>query len=83
MHHETKLMLEKAGAFGCLPTPVLDVISSANMIVVMEDAVGDSLFFQTRTQACKTSECALNKALGLPDVKGRPEFADRTIHAVQ
>ena len=45
VYHKVKLMLEKAGAFGCLPIPVLDVISSANIAVVMEDAVGDSLLF--------------------------------------
>ena len=74
-------MLEKAGAFGCLPIPVLDVISSVNIIVVMEGTVGDTLLFLICIQAGRTLGYGLNQTLGLHDIEGRQAFAHRTIHA--
>ena len=76
-------MLEKADAFGRFPTPVTDVIGSANLIVAPEGAFGDSLLSRIRNKAGKALKHALSKVLGLLDVKGRLVFIDHTIHAVK
>jgi len=83
VQREARLTLEKADAFGRFPTPVTDVIGSANLIVAPEDAFGDSLLSRLRNKAGKTLKRALSKVLGLLDVKGRLVFIDHTIYAVK
>ncbi|MCB1880515.1 MAG: hypothetical protein KDI54_10730 [Gammaproteobacteria bacterium] len=76
-------MLEKADAFGRFPTPVSDVIGSANLTIAPEGAFGDSLLSRIRNKAGKALKRALSKVLGLLDIKGRLVFIDHTIHVVK
>ncbi|GAB7024928.1 M78 family metallopeptidase domain-containing protein [Geotalea toluenoxydans] len=74
--------LEAAAAIGKYPTPIADVMHSAQVIVVEEDVLDEGFLARVRRASGKLKQ-ALSKVLGVLDIKARLIYLDRTLHSVK
>jgi hypothetical protein len=80
---EARLALERANAFGRLPTPVADILSAAKLTVVDDEALEEGLLARFRRKASGALKTALSKVLGLFDARGWLIHVDRGLMAVK
>ena len=80
---EAKRALEDAGAVGVFPTPVSDIMSSANVHEVHEDVLNESFVAKIRKEVGSALRQALSKVIGLFDARSRLVFIDRSLHEVK
>jgi hypothetical protein len=80
---EARSALERANAFGRLPTPVADILSAAKLTVVDDEALDDGLLARFRRKATGALKTALSKVLGLFDAQAWLIHVDRGLMAVK
>lgn len=80
---EARSALERANAFGRLPTPVADVLSAAKLTVVDDESLDEGLLASFRRKATGALKSALSKVLGLFDARGWLIHVDRGVAAVK
>jgi hypothetical protein len=80
---EARSALERANAFGRLPTPVADILSAAKLTVVDDEALDEGLLARFRRKATGALKTALSKVLGLFDAQGWLIHVDRGLMAVK
>jgi Zn-dependent peptidase ImmA (M78 family) len=80
---QARAALEAAGAIGCYPTPVADVMAAANLLVAENDALELGLLERLRQKAGRAGavlKSALSKVLGVFDAKARLVYLDSALH---
>lgn len=80
---EAANLLERADARGRFPTPVGDILTSANLSLADDDFLRPSFLRRLRAKAGDALKSALGKLLGLFDVRERLVFVDRTLNIVK
>lgn len=80
---EARSALERANAFGRLPTPVDDILSAAKLTVVDDEALDEGLLARFRRKATGALKSALSKVLGLFDAQALLIHVDRGLMAVK
>lgn len=83
---QARIVLEKADAIGCFPTPVSEIMRAAQVTEVKEDVLNPSFITKIRKEVAEFGSSirqALTKVLGLFDARSRLVFIDRSIHIVK
>jgi hypothetical protein len=75
--------LESACAFGCYPTPVQQVMASAKVVVVEENILDEGFINKLRKRAGDTLKRAIDKILGVIDIKARLIYIDHSLHLIK
>jgi hypothetical protein len=86
VRREAQRLLQAAGAVGCFPTPIDDVMAAARVQVVDDDVLNPGFIEQVRRKAGAAGGAlkrALSKVLGLFDARERLVFIDRGVHAAK
>lgn len=71
--------LEKAGALGCFPTPVDDVIAAAKHIVNTHEEIDQGFLAKARKKVGSALKRALSKVVGVLDVTARTMHLDKLV----
>ena len=80
---EAERALQQSGALGVFPTPIEQVMASADVEEVHEDVLNESFIAKMRKQGGDSLKKALSKVIGLFDAKARLIFIDRSIAIVK
>ena len=75
--------LREAGAFGCFPTPISDIVEAAKLVIADEHLEEEGLVARFRRSAKTAGHSlrrALSKVLGVLDTAARIIYLDRTVH---
>jgi hypothetical protein len=75
--------LADAGAIGCFPTPIDNVMAVANVHEVKEDVLNEGFVAKLRREVSGALKSALSKVRGLFDARSRLIFIDRSLKVVQ
>ncbi|RZJ46650.1 MAG: ImmA/IrrE family metallo-endopeptidase [Brevundimonas sp.] len=78
--------LKEAGALGCFPTPIDDIMAVAKVEEVKEDVLNESFVAKIRREVSEISgalKSALSKVMGLFDARSRFVFIDRSLGLVR
>lgn len=80
---EARLALERANAFGRLPTPVHDILDAAELTVVDDEVLDQGWLARFRKRATGALKSALSKVLGLFDARAWLIHVDRSVKVVK
>lgn len=80
---EAKRALDQANAIGQFPTPVSNIMTAADIHEVEEDVLSESFVAKLRKEVDGTLRRALDKVIGLIDIRTRFVFIDRSLHVVK
>jgi hypothetical protein len=80
---EAERALRASGALGCFPTPVSQILRTADVEEVEEDVLNEPFIERMRRKAGAGLKRALTKVIGLFDATARLIFIDRTLHFVK
>lgn len=75
--------LADAGAIGCFPTPIDDIMAVAKVHEVKEDVLNEGFVAKLRREVSGALKSALSKVMGLFDARSRLIFIDRSLYLVQ
>lgn len=75
--------LKAAGAVGCYPTPVSDVMGAARVLLSYEHVLDEGFIVRLSKKAGKALKRALTKVIGLFDVVARLVYIDRGVLLVK
>lgn len=79
-------MLKEAGALGCLPTPVDEILATAQLRIYTKPEIDDSFLSWIGAKAGKAKalvKTAFDKVLGLFDVRDSAVYIDQTVKKVK
>jgi hypothetical protein len=71
--------LEKAGALGCFPTPVDDVIAAAKHLVNAHEEIDEGFLAKARKKVGNALKRAISKVMGVLDVTARTMHLDKLL----
>ena len=71
--------LEKAGALGCFPTPVDDVIAASKHLVNAYEEIDEGFLAKARKKVGRALKRALSKVVGVLDVTARTMHLDKLV----
>lgn len=77
---EAERLLLEAGAMGCFPTPIEDILVAAKVEEIPEAVLSPGFLAKMRKKAGGALKRALSKVIGLFDAHARFIFVDRTLH---
>lgn len=83
---EAERLLREAGALGCFPTPVEEILAAAKLTTYDKPSIDDSFLTWIGSKVEKAKgliKSALDKVLGLFDVRDSCIYIDRTVQKVK
>lgn len=80
---EARRLLSEAGALGCFPTPVEEIMAAAQIEEIPDPVLSKGFLSRLRKRAGDALKKALTKVVGLFDAHARFVYIDQTLHAVK
>ena len=76
-------LLQKADALGTFPTPVIEIMDAAKVMVEQENILDEEFLRTIRWKAGSSLRTAVSKVIGLFDAKERLVFIDRSVNSAK